>query len=212
MFANKGFQWIIGHTGSKENQIKQSRIYIGIPLATVILIGVFSSCVTLKTPNRTDLIPLQAPMIIGKYPVNIERTIKMHSNKDTIIATVVWYYFKDSPGKDSLELTQATHIELKLADEKQMIATLYKQNVPLKTEVVRGRLRKGYFRAKHQLSLKGIPPFYWSTSSVKMQFGIGSQGQLYIDSADETNGSILIMVAGTPGFTRSITIPLFENR
>lgn len=182
-----------------------------VTLTTAVFLGFFASCVSLKTPKRTDLVPLQAPITIGKYPVNINLTIKSRSYKDTVISKVVWNYFKHSRGKDSLELAQATHIELKLADEKHLQATLYKENVPLKTEFLKGRLRKGYFRAKHELSLKGIPPFYWSTSSAKMQFGIGKERQLYIDTADETNGSILIMVAGTPGFTRSLTVPVYEK-
>ncbi|ETZ22355.1 hypothetical protein [Pedobacter sp. V48] len=195
----------------KEKTEKTLIVNKKVNLTAVVLLGVFASCVSLKTPKRADLVPLQAPMIIGKYPVSINRTIKSRSYKDTVISSVLWYYFKNAAGKDSLELAQATHIELKLTDENHLNATLFKGNVPLKTEVVKGNLRKGYFRTKHDLSLKGVPPFYWSMSSAKMQFGIGKERQLYIDSADETNGSILIMVAGTPGFTRSLTVPVYEK-
>jgi hypothetical protein len=177
-----------------------------------IFAGLFVSCVSLKTPKRADLVPLQAPMMIGKYPVSVNRTIKGKLQKDTIIPTLVWYYFKSSEGKDSLELAKATHIELQLPDEKRITATLYSDGTALKTETLKGKLKNGYFRARHDFSMKGIPPFYWSASSAKIQFGIGREGQLYIDSADETNGSILIMVAGTPGFTRSLTVPVYRNK
>ncbi|WP_157263069.1 hypothetical protein [Pedobacter steynii] len=180
-------------------------------LAAVFVLGFFSSCVSLKTPKRADLVPLQAPMTMGKYPVNVSRTIETGSYKGKIISTVVWYYFKNSKDIDSLEIAQATHIELKLSDKKHLTAILYKGNAPLKTGVLKGHLKKGYFRARHDLSLRGVPPFFWSVSSAKMQFGIGKKGQLYIDSANETNGSILIMVAGTPGFTQSLTIPVYEK-
>lgn len=183
-----------------------------IRLVILLFIALFyGSCVSLKTPKRADLVSLQAPMFIGKYPVTVNRIVKSEFHKDTIIPTVVWYYFKNSSGKDSLELTQATHITLTLTSQKQLKAILYNRDVPLKTELLKGRLRKGYFRAKHELSLSGVPPFYWSMTSSKMQVGIGREKQLFIDSADETNGSILIVMAGTPGFTRSITVPVYEK-
>lgn len=62
---------------------------------------------------------------------------------------------------------------------------------------------------KHELSFSGVPPFYWSMNSSKMQFGLGKQGELFIDEADETNGSILIIMAGTGGFTTSYTVPKY---
>lgn len=176
------------------------------------LMGLLVSCVSIKTPKRSNLVALQAPMEVGKYPVSINRTIKGRSQKDTVIKTVVWYYFKNSERQDSLELAKATHIELKLPDEKHIVAILYSDGTALKTETIKGKLKNGYFRSKHDFSIKGVPPFYWSASSAKMQVGVGKEGQLYIDSADETNGSILIMVAGTPGFTRSLTVPVYEKQ
>ncbi|SFH03971.1 hypothetical protein [Pedobacter insulae] len=181
-------------------------------LAAVIFMGMSASCVSLKTPQREDLVSLMAPMEIGKYPVSVNRTVTSKSRKDTIISTVVWQYFKNSEGKDSLDVERATHIKLKMVDGKNLVATLYHGDVSLKTEIMKGSLKKGYFRARHDFSMKGVPPFYWKTSSAKIQFGIGREGQLYIDTADETNGSILIMVAGTPGFTRSLTVPAIENK
>ncbi|MCD0489453.1 hypothetical protein LPB86_14515 [Pedobacter sp. MC2016-14] len=168
-----------------------------------------SACVSLKIPRRNDLVPLQAPMLIGKYPAIIERKLTLYSGKDTLLPTIIWYHFKNSPGKDSAELAQATHMELILKDAKHISSTLYKDDVALKTDVIRGRLKKGYFRKKHQLSLSGIPPFYWSISSNKMQLGLGKEHQLFIDHADETNGSILIIVAGTPGITSSLSVPRY---
>jgi hypothetical protein len=186
---------------------------VSIPAALIISLS-FTACVSLKTPVRADLVPLNAPMSIGKYPVRVNRTVSNSASsksQDTIISTVIWYYFKNSPGNDSLELSKATHFELNLTDEKHATAILYNGKVPLKTDINKGRLRKGYFRLKHDLSFSGIPPFYWSMSSSKKQFGIGKEGQLFIDAADETNGSILIMMAGTPGFTRSMTVPIYEK-
>lgn len=187
-----------------------ARVITPIALLTIFLL---SSCVSLKTPKRTDLVTLQAPMLIGNYPVRFNRAVKVFdskSNKDTFIPTILWYYFKNASGTDSLDIARATHIELRLTDKKHATAALYAGNTLLKTKINEGRLRKGYFRMKHELSLKGIPPFFWSMSSAKIQFGLGKDKQLYIDAADETNGSILIMVAGTPGFTTSLTVPPYN--
>ena len=180
-----------------------------ITFSALLTVFLLSSCVSLKTPKRTDLVALQAPMLIGNYPVRFNRTIKMYdskSTKDTLIPTILWYYFKNASGTDSLELSRATHIELKLTDKKHASATLYAGNTPLKTKINKGRLRKGYFRMKHELSFRGVPPFFWSMSSAKIQFGLGKEKQLYIDQADETNAGILIMMAGTPGFTTNLTV------
>jgi len=177
-----------------------------------VFAGLLVSCASLKTPKRADLVSLQAPMKIGKYPVRFNRTSKGRLQEDTVVSTLVWYYFKNSKGKDSLELAKATHIELELPDEKHITATLYRGGTALKTDTIEGGLKKGYFRARHDFSMRGVPPFYWSASSSKMQFGFGRKGQLYIDSVDETNGSILIMVAGSPGFTRSLTVPAYEKQ
>ena len=43
-----------------------------------------------------------------------------------------------------------------------------------------------------------------------MQFGLGKQGELFIDAASETNGSFLFLMAGTPGFTKSVTVPAYQ--
>lgn len=183
-----------------------------VSLFAAIIAGMLVSCASIKTPKRSDLVPLQAPMAIGNYPVSINRTIKSQSLKDTLIPTNIWHYFKNSEGKDSLNLAKATHIELHLPDETHITATLYSGTNPLKTEKINGRLQNGYFRIKHNFSMKGIPPLYWKTTSSKMQLGVGSEGELYIDSVDETNGMFLFMAAGTPGATRSITVPKYEKQ
>lgn len=169
----------------------------------------FVSCVSLKTPKRTDLVELNAPMLIGKYPLKTSQTFRTHTQKDTVVSVPVWYFFKNSEGTDSVELAQATHIKLEVTDKKHATATLYNGNIALKTGINKGRFRKGYFRMKHELSFSGVPPFYWSMNSSKMQFGLGKQGELFIDEADETNGSILIIMAGTGGFTTSYTVPKY---
>lgn len=192
-------------SGTSANSLKIRPVF-------AVLLGLFcSSCVSLKTPDRADLVPLQAPMAIGNYPVSIPRTITSKSGKDTIIPTVIWYFFNNSDDPVTSELAQATHLGLNLTDKKHLTATLYNGAIPLKTSVLKGRLKHGYFRMKHDLSLSGVPPFYWSMTSAKKQIGIGKEKQLFIDHANETNGSILIMVAGTPGFTTSHTVPVYEK-
>ena len=145
-------------------------------------------------------------MVIGKYPIRINETAKLSSARDTIFPITIWYMFKNSEVRDSAELAQATHMELRLVDKKHVSSTLFNGEQPLKTDIMSGRLKNGYFRKKHNLSMSGIPPFYWTLHSSKMQFALGKDKQLYIDHADETNGSILIIMAGTPGFTRSYTV------
>lgn len=191
----------------------KSRLAGVITLNTLLTVFLFSSCVSLKTPKRTDLVTLQAPMLIGNYPVKFNREVKIYDSKSTqdkLIPVILWYYFKNASRTDSLAVARATHIELKLTDKKHVTATLYAGNTPLKTKINEGRLRKGYFRMKHELSLKGVPPFFWSISSAKIQFGLGQEKQLYIDQANETNGSILIIMAGTLGFTTSLTVPPYN--
>lgn len=169
------------------------------------------SCVSLKTPKRQDLVPLKASIVIGDYPLRFDRpmsrVVNMQLKQDTVISMVLWNFFRDFPVKDSAEFAHATHIHLELRDKSHLLASLYDGLTPLRTEVIEGRLRKGYFRIKHELSFQGVPPFYWSMSSSKMQFGLSNLGQLYIDQADETNGSILIIMAGVGGFTTSYTVP-----
>lgn len=180
--------------------------------ACLIALALLCSCASLKTPERPELVPLEAPMEIGKYPVTISQTFKSKSRKDTVVQKVVWHYFKNPERSDFQELAQATHIQLTLDDENHITAALHKGDIPLRTEIVKGSLKNGYFRAKHHFTMKGLPPFYWKATSAKMQLGVGREGQLYIDSADETNGSILIMAAGTPGSTRTLTVPKYEKQ
>jgi len=164
------------------------------------------ACVSLKTPKRTNQVALKAPMFIGRYPLNYSRYLSSRFHKDTVMPVMIWYIFKDSPGKDSVELAQASHMELNLTDKKHMTSKLYNGNILLKTEIIKGHLRKGYFRKKHDLSFTGVPPFYWSMTSIKKQFGLGTDNQLFIDAADETSGSVLIFGASSGGCTTSHTI------
>jgi hypothetical protein len=175
-------------------------------ITTMISSLFFASCVSLKTPERTDLVELKSPMLIGKYPFRASRTFQTNAQQDTVVSIPIWYFFKDSEGADSAELAKATHMEVSLTDKNHVTTTLYSGSTLLKSEVIKGRIKNGYFRKKHSLSIKGVPPFYWSMSSTKMQFGLNNKGELYIDQADETSGSILIIVAGTPGFTTSFTV------
>jgi len=170
----------------------------------------FCSCVSLKTPKRADLVPLNAPRLIGSYPTKV--AMEYVNNKDTLKNDrIIWYHFKDDEGKDSVELKEATHFEIRLIDNKHVQSVLYNGDRVLKTSVAKGRLRKGYFRFKGSVSLSGIPPFCWAMESNKSQFGLGKNGQLFIDAADETDGGILIIMAGTPGFTYSVTVPVYRK-
>ena len=87
----------------KKNTAIISNRALGVFAAT--LMELLVSCASIKTPKRSYLVPLQAPMTLGTYPVRVDRTIKGRLQKDTVIPTVVWYYFKNSEGKDSLEFT-----------------------------------------------------------------------------------------------------------
>ncbi|TDO20829.1 hypothetical protein [Pedobacter duraquae] len=185
---------------------------IQVTLMTCFSILLLGSCVSLKTPKRSDLVALKAPSLIGRYPVKVDRTIRVNSTKDTVISTPIWYFLKNSEGADTAELAKATHVELTLADKTHVTSKLYQDKTLLKSEVIKGKLKNGYFRKKHDLSITGVPPFYWSMNSNKIQFGLGKNGQLYIDQADETNGSILIIMAGTPGFTSSYTVLPYVNK
>ncbi|MEJ7557474.1 MAG: hypothetical protein WKF66_04135 [Pedobacter sp.] len=172
----------------------------------LILLFLFCSCVSLKTPKRDDLVRLNAPMVIGKYPISSDRIFKTQLGNDTIVTDTIWGHFTDSNLKNRSNLLRSTHMELQLVDNKHLKSILYKGEIPLETGVIKGRLRKGYFRT-HNLSMTGVPPFYWTMDSSKMQIGTGKDGQLYIDSANETSGSILIIGASTGGFTTSRVVP-----
>ena len=183
------------------------RFILKIRYAPVFLVVMFvCACVSLKTPKRANLVALKAPMLIGRYPVSYSKYLRSKFHKDTVMPVMIWYFFKDSPGKDSAELAQASHMELNLTDKKHMISKLYNGNILLKTETIKGHLRRGYFRKKHDLSFTGVPPFYWSMTSIKKQFGLGTDNQLFIDAADETSGSVLIFGASSGGCTTSHTI------
>ncbi|RZM24127.1 MAG: hypothetical protein EOO88_23875 [Pedobacter sp.] len=177
--------------------------------AIVVCCFLMVSCVSLKTPKRTDLVKLNVPAKIGHYPVRIERVIK-ENGKTLNHTTVIWYHFKNSGGPDSSELKQATHIALELIDDKHLKAGLYNGDVLLKSNVLKGKLKNGYFRRKAMTEFMGVPPIYWSVTSTKMQLGVGPNEVLYIDHATETNGGILIMMAGTPGSTHSLAIPALK--
>ncbi|WP_316821220.1 hypothetical protein [Pedobacter gandavensis] len=165
-----------------------------------------TSCVSLKTPNRTDHTQLTAPMALGKYPVKVDETVPWKNKTDTVITRTVWHHFENPNNSYNDQLDQATHIELQLVDNHHLEATLFNRNNALRNVILTGKLKNGYFRFKHDFSMIGVPPFYWRTSSTKKQIGIGKKGQLFIDRADETNGGLLIVTAGTPGFTRSLTV------
>ena len=190
-------------SGKKTTRLNST---IQITLSTCFSILLLGSCVSLKTPKRSDLVKLKAPSLIGRYPVKVDRTVRINSIKDTVISRPIWYFFKSSEAADTAELAKATHIELILTDQTHVTSKLYQDETLLKSEVIKGKIKNGYFRKKHDLSIAGVPPFYWSMTSNKIQFGLGKNGQLYIDQANETNGSILIIMAGTPGFTTSYTV------
>jgi hypothetical protein len=182
------------------------RVFTGAILLSFLLLG---SCVSLKTPLRKELIQLNGPRKIGRYPVKVDREL-VDNGKMLTRSTVLWYHFKNNAAPDSLALKQATHIELELIDDTHLRAGLYKNDSLLKVNILKGKLRNGYFRRKGSLDFMGVPPIYWSVTSSKMQFGIGPESELYIDNASETNGGFLIMLAGTGGATHSLTIPALK--
>src|SRR5687768_7560174 len=103
------------------------------------------SCVSLKTPPRPDLVPMQSAVKIGKYPIRIERTVNL-DNKQNAIPTVVWHYFNNADSKDTALLGQAPHIELQLLDNKSLRATLNQKDAVLRDVTLKGKLKSGYFR------------------------------------------------------------------
>ncbi|GAA4314601.1 hypothetical protein GCM10023149_10810 [Mucilaginibacter gynuensis] len=148
------------------------------------------------------MVDLKAPRILGSYPVvtHQENALNRPSNN------VIWNYFLKEPDIDSTEVKQATHFTLEMADPKNVKASLYNGEHLLKTRLVKGKLKNGYFRLKHRLKWQGIPIIYWGLSSEKIQFGIGSEQQLYIDQSSTRNGGILIIISGTPDVIVSSTI------
>ncbi|TDQ06216.1 hypothetical protein [Pedobacter metabolipauper] len=194
----------------KIKKIGRSNFDIKVKIAAAAMVCLlFGSCVSLKTPKRDDLVRLKTPQLIGKYATWSSDQFKTHLGKDTIIPVDLWRLLGTSSETDSVTRKQATHMELRLTDKNHVTAILYKGDVALKKEVIKGRVRRGYFRKKTEADLMGVPPFYWSLSSQKVQFGIGKEQQLFVDAAAETGGSILIIGASSGGFTRSYTVPLY---
>lgn len=171
-------------------------------LTLLIFSILLSSCSSLKTPQRTNLVSLKAPRIIGQYPVIIHK--ENYLNRPSNI--VVWNHFIKHANADSLEVKQATHFQLELIDRKNITATLFKGDHVLITRDVKGKIKNGYFRLKHRLKITGIPPLLWGLSSEKTQLGIGNNQELYIDSSSTRNGGFLFFLAGTPDITMSDTI------
>ncbi len=141
----------------------------------MLLISIFTSCASLKSDKFVDgqieLTKQNLTLINGKYarnPVNQSENWK---------GDLFWNFYTRgyNVGADSL-----CAVELKVIDEKHLDVTLMKNDSIIKSKVLKGKIKNGYFEMKRRVFF--VPALYLNVfRTTKFRIGLLENENLTTD-------------------------------
>ncbi|RQO67419.1 hypothetical protein DBR43_23055 [Pedobacter sp. KBW06] len=109
----------------------------------------------------------------------------------------LWPYLTREPMEETL-LMKDLSVDLKMISKRRLQITLYDGEARLSQKLIKGKLRKGYFKLRDKTKLNGIPPLFWTLFSEKTRIGKSAKGNLQLENVSARCGMAIFFLASTP--------------
>lgn len=94
------------------------------------------------------------------------------------------------------ETEKEFHIKLEVLNTKTIQATLFKNKQNVTHKILKGKIKKGYFKTCIEKKWKGIPLIYYQSSKKNLYLGTDNQHNLLVYSRGRVHGAIFIFAGG----------------
>jgi len=160
---------------------------------TGMLFILLTGCGSFKKNLADSAIPIGTDnyqSLNGRYTA---RTDTSRRSKDFNL----WPYLTREPMEEAL-LVKDLSVDLKMISKRRLQVTLYDAEVLLSQKLIKGKLRKGYFKLRHKTKLNGIPPLFWTFFSEKTRIRRSEKGNLQLENVSTRCGMAVFFLAATP--------------
>jgi hypothetical protein len=159
--------------------------------AALLLIILNSACVPLKKLERNELVRLET-----NNHEHLNGTFLNHGAKTKgNYAHSLWYELNYNR-RDTFKAPENSTVTLEVLDNTKLKAVLKKDSVVIKTVVLSGKYKEGYFSVKRYYRIIPFPFIYFRHDDHKIRIGKTQSGSLVLDAAESHSGWVLIMAAG----------------
>ena len=169
----------------------------------IILILSISSCASFsKDVISTNLRPKtysELKQIDGKYKIYADSD----SLRTNIYENLVGVWWNSEKYKLDLDSNNKYFAELKLISENELKLSVYENEVEIKSEIVKGKLKNGMFYLKQNLSISGLPYVFGTFTNDKKRI-ILKNNSILIERIKHEFGVVVVIF--TAGFKNDKTL------
>jgi len=169
----------------------------------IILILSISSCASFsKDISLTNIKPKtysEFKQVDGKYRIYADSD----SLNTNIYENLVGIWWNSEKYKLDLDSDNKYFSELTLVNENELKLSIYENEVEIKSEVVKGKLKNGMFYLKQNLSISGLPYIFGTFTNDKKRIII-KNNSILIERIIHEFGAIFVIF--TAGFKNTKTL------
>ena len=107
----------------------------------------------------------------------------------------LWYEL-DYNRRDTFKAPEQSTVSIEVLSNTKLKAVLKKDSTVIKTIIISGKYKEGYFSVKRSYHIIPFPFIYFRHDDHKIRIGITQNGNLVVDAAESHSGWILMMAAG----------------
>ena len=159
-----------------------------------------SSCASFsKDIISTNLKPhtySEFKQIDGKYRIYAVSD----SLRTNIYENLVGVWWNSEKYKLDLDFNNKYFAKLKLISENELKLSIYENEIEIKREVVKGKLKNGMFYLKQNLSISGLPYFFGTFTNDKKRI-ILKNNSIFIERIKHEFGAVVVIF--TAGFKKT---------
>jgi len=172
---------------------------INIVILTIFILSISNCASFSKDVISTNIKPKtysDFKQIDGKYRIYADSD----TLKTNIYENLVGIWWNSEKYKLDIEPVNKYFVKLKLVNKKQLKIIVYKNNVEIKSKVVKGKLKNGMFYLKQNLSISGLPYIFGSFTNDKKRI-ILKNNSILIERIKHEFGAVFVIF--TVGFKNS---------
>ena len=176
-------------------------------IINIVVFIIFTLCISSCASFSKDIISTNLkPSNYSEFK-QIEGKYRFYAISDSLMTNIyenlVGIWWNSEKYKLDLDSNNKYFAELKLISENELKLSVYENEVEIKSEVIKGKLKNGMFYLKQNLSISGLPYLFGTFTNDKKRI-ILTNNSIFIERIKHEFGAVVVIF--TAGFKNTKTL------